>query len=138
MVVRTVMALPYGTFGIWIALGLLLNYRINRNSNTEEETVPLLQITGWAAEMPMCGFFRALPSLGRQKSGGTIPSYLTVLWPHTCGPILFAYFYNQTIFLQSWRKSVCKTRSRPLLKTQFAESHGACGVVRTLLVQSEL
>lgn len=70
MVVRTVMALPYGTFGIWIALGLLLNYRINRNSNTEEETVPLLQITGWAAEMPTCGFFRALPSLGRQKSGG--------------------------------------------------------------------
>lgn len=69
MVVRTVMALPYGTFGIWIALELLLNYRINRNSNSEEETVSLLQITGWAAEMQTCGFSRAFPSLGRQKSG---------------------------------------------------------------------
>lgn len=68
-----VIALPYGTFGIWIALGLLLNYRINRSSNREEETVLLLQITGWGAEMQTCGLSRALSeqmSVGRQESGG--------------------------------------------------------------------
>lgn len=46
-------------FGIWRAFGLLLNYRINRNSNREEETVLLLQIPGWGAEMQTCGLFRA-------------------------------------------------------------------------------
>lgn len=56
---RMVLALPYGTFGIWRAFGLLLNYRISRNSNREEGTVLLLQIPGWGAEMQTCGLFRA-------------------------------------------------------------------------------
>lgn len=49
----------WGAVGIGKALGFLPNCRINRDSNREEETVPVLRAAGWCAERPMCWLAQA-------------------------------------------------------------------------------
>lgn len=68
---------------------------------------------------------------------GNIPPYLPLTEYSTIFHCHFLIVSVSKPCLQSWRKPVCKTRSRPQLKTQFVESHRACGVIRTLPVQSE-